>query len=478
LKRGLASSIDMFNAKNQETKEILDRMKTELATPVQNPGFKDYEKINIFVRKIFSDVNNGLITADQNLLSQLEEAAIRWTESWDYLPLDYAMEFVRDDANMMSQSGGRKLRYFPASGFVLPVNVENAVEAGIITEEYADQALSEIRFDFRQGGYFRSDVNMLSREEVMMLDILANFDWKRGIYFSSPGGSDVAKALLKEQYLASLGQVHGLVPLKGKAANDFSRENMYDNVMNKYHYANLNGEGVLVDYYTRRHTSQYRNNFVDLATKYLDDYQKAKNNPGSGNLESAEYYADKVEEIISYSLEKLPIDKVFDFGEPRASGRRLSNGQQIFIDGAIPDYVQALYNVDKTEMAEQLAIDYMHQLETMMNYFEHSDAMIAYENKDDFISFSMNFLRVYAQVLVGSPDSEAESLAHALDQKMTRDVVGKIVEELRTKQIKETIRGGSTRLRTMEKEALEFAKIYNALLSENGFQSDSQQGQE
>jgi hypothetical protein len=113
----------------------------------------------------------------------------------------------------------------------------------------------------------------------------------------------------------------------------------------------------------------------------------------------------------------------------------------------------------------------------MMNYFQNSDALIAYKNQQDFISFSMNFLKTYAQVYVGAPKSEAATLGNALDQKMTRDVVGGIVEELRNKEINETIRGGNTRVRTMEKEALEFAKRYNAILTQNGFQVETSAGQ-
>ncbi len=482
IRRGLAGSTQAMTPNNAKAAEVLQKVKEELEVPLENPGFADYEKVNLIIRKIFSDVSNNLITADQSLLDQLETAAISWTQSWDFLPLDYAMEFVRDDANMLTQPGGRKLRYFPASGFVLPVNIENAVKAGIISQEYADQAEKEIRFNFRKGGMFGSDVRGLSREEVMMLDILANFEWKRGIYFSSPGGSDVAKALYSQGIVQNYGQVHGLTPLKGIAANNYSRDLMYENVIEKYDYGNLGAEGVLVDYYTRRHTSQYRNSFIDLVTKYIDDYERAKARPDNDsmavtNSKDAQYYADKIEKIITFSLEKLPISKVFDFGEPRGTGRRLPNGEQVHSDGAIPDYIKALYQVGKTETAEKLAIEYLLQLETMMNYFQNSDPLIAYQSKQDFISFTMNFLQVYAQVYVGSPDSEASALGNRLDQKMTRDVVGKIVEELRNKEIKETIRGGRTRVRTMEKEALEFAKLYNALLTENGFQSDGQESQ-
>ncbi|RFC53132.1 glycosyltransferase family 117 protein [Brumimicrobium aurantiacum] len=476
LRTGLVGALQAMTPNNSQTATVLEKVKAELSEPVSNPGVEDYDKMNLILRKIFSDVSSKDISADKNLISQLEVAANSWTDSWDYLPIDYAMDFVKNDDNILEQPG-RDLRFFPSSGFVLDVNVENAVEAGIISEEYADQAESEIRFDFRKGMYFRSEVRGLSREEVMMMDILANFDWKRGIYFSSPGGSDVAKALLGAGVVQSFGQVHGLVPLMGSAGEKFSREVMFNNLINEYDYANLNGEGVLVDYYTRRHTAQYRNNYVELASKLASAYRNAKNSNVTDSSEASQnspaYYADKVETVIAHSLEKLPIDKVLDFGEPRATGRQLSTGDGIPSDGAIPDFIQALYQVDKNEMADELAIEYMLQLETLMDYYDNSDAMIAYRYQQDFLALSMNFLRVYAQVMVNSPGSDAEQLGNELDQKLSRSVVGGVVEELRNRETSETIRGGSTRVRTMEKEALEFAKMYNAVLKQNGFQSDT-----
>ncbi|HLV40807.1 MAG TPA: DUF2723 domain-containing protein [Brumimicrobium sp.] len=481
IRRGLAASIPAITANNARAQEVLEKMKAELEMPLENPGFEDYEKINLFIRKIFSDANSKAISANEGLLSQLETAAISWTQSWDYLPLDYAMEFVRDDANMLVQPGRRTLRYFPASGFVLPVNVENAVKAEIISEEFADKALTEIRFDFRKGGQFGSDVNGLSREEVMMLDIMANFEWNRGIYFSSVVGSNVSKALYNKGLLASFGQINGVVPLKRSDLELYAREKMYENTMDKYDYGNLSADGVLVDYYTRRHTDQYRNNFLELSTKYLAEYANAKQQasfdsvPGQVERKDPQYYADKIENILRFSLEKLPIDKVFDFGEPRGVNAMLTDRDRVHVDGAMPDYIRVLYEVDKIELADQLAIEYMRQLETMMDYFKHSDGIIAYQNKKDFISFAMNFLRTYAQVYVSSPESAAAELAHILDQKMTTEVVGGIVNDLRNKEIKESFGKSGVRTRTMEKEALEFAKLYNAMLVENGFQNEAEE---
>ncbi|PKR81788.1 hypothetical protein CW751_00155 [Brumimicrobium salinarum] len=469
IRRGLAATIPSLRPKNARATEVLQRMKEELETPIENPGYKEYQKIDLFIRKIFSDANNGNISADKNLLTQLQDAAMSWTKPWDYLPLDYAMEFVRDDNNMFKQPGRRALRYFPASGFVLPVNVENAVKAGIISEEFKDQAMTDIRFDFNKGGQFRSDVNGLPRQEVMMLDILANFDWNRGIFFSSIVGSDVSKALYNRGLLASFGQINGLVPLNRNDSDDFSIVKTHENIIENYDYANLASDGVLVDYYTRRHTDQYRNNFIELASKYLFKYKNASTGADSLSVldgKNKQYYADKIEEIIQFSLEKLPIDKVYDFGEPRAVGAQLTPTDRVYVDGAVPDMIRILYEVDKNELANELAIEYMAQLETMMDYFNNSDPLIAYRNKKDFISFGMNFLKTYANVYVSAPDTEAAAMSDQLFEKMSNQVVPGIVEGLKR------VKTSDGKVRFMEKEALDFAKLYNAMLSDNGFQSE------
>ncbi len=483
MRRGLLASIASMSAKQPKEKEILRKMSEELQNPIENPGIEDYKRMNVFLQRIFRDVQNNLISANENLLNQLQSAANSWADAWDYLPLDYAMEFVRDDKNMLDLQGGRKMRFFPSSGFVVSVNADNAVKAEIISEEYADQTKDKIKFDFRKGGMFRSDINGLTREEVMMLDILANFDWTRGIFFSSPAGSNVAKALYGRGLLSDLGQVFGLIPLKETAMQDYAREVMQKNLMEKYRFGNLAGEGVLVDYYTRRHTSQARNSYVSLASQYLTEYHQAEKQAAVDSLpqttKTPEFYADKIEHILRYSLDSLPISKVFDFGEPRAANRRLSNGDQIYTDGVIPEYIRLLYAVGKNNLADSVAYEYLGQLESMANYFGNSNALIAYNNKEDFIAFAMNLLRTYASVHEASPDSRAAELGNQIFQRLSQRVIPGIAEGLKNEEISESIRGGRKVARRMTDEAEEFVALYKALLNENGFSSgETEQPQE
>lgn len=473
LRRGLLGSISAMTANNDKEKVILQKISEELQKPVINPGIDDYTRINAFLQRINNDSRNNLITVDDNLLSQLQNIANSWTDAWDYLPLDYVMEFVRDDNNMIEVQRKRKLRFFPSSGFVIPVNIENAVKAGIFPEEYADQAMDKIRFDFKKGVMFRSDVNGLYRQELMMLDILANFDWTRGIFFSSPVGTDVTRALYGSGLLSDLGQIYGLIPLKDAARQKYTREKMYDNLMVDYRFGNLAADGVLVDYYIRRHTSQSRNSYISLASQYLNEYmnlkQKSSIDSLSNNSKDADVYADKIEYILRYSLDSLPIKKVFDFGEPRSAGKPLSNGDQIYTDGVIPDYIRVLYTIEKKDFADSLAYEYLGQLNSMVNYYQNSDALIAYQSKSDFIAFAMNFLRTFGIVQDVSPDSPAAELGNQIFQRLTQRVVPGIANELRGKEISESIRGGRTVTRKMTNEANAFVELYKALLSENHF---------
>ena len=172
-------------------------------------------------------------------------------------------------------------------------------------------------------------------------------------------------------------------------------------------------------------------------------------------------------------MEKLPLDKVFDFGEPRAIGKRLPNGRQIYSDGVLPDYINILYEVGKTETANEIAMEYLKQLETELNYFEKSDAMIAYENQDEFIAFGMNFLRTFRSVYVSNEDNEIANYASKLENRLTNKIVPGIANEIRSRKINDT-RGRRTVVRNMNREAQEFLNLYTALLQENGLADEPQ----
>ena len=488
-KRALVGLLGILKAENEKTEKLVEQIIEELKKPDENPGYKEYVKIDKITSRLFKDINNGNLSGEQQLLNQFQDAATSWMKDWDYLPLDIAMKFVRDDNNMLSQPGGRGLRFFPSKGFILPVHPENAVKSGIIDEKLADKCDDEIRISFSKGGMFPRDVRGLSREEVMMLDILANFEWKRSISFSSPGGSDVSKALYVQGVLQNVGQVHTLSPLSRSAINDDAKQKMYTNLLSVYDYGNLSEEGVLVDYYVRRHTSQYRGSFIDLAIYYVQDYQKslgrdmdmetfnldseldtlgASKSSSSTSGKKKEDAAEKVEEVVRFAMEQLPMDRVLDMGEPRATSKQLPNGSQIYTDGRLTELISTLYQVERIDYANELATEYLDQLETLFNYFKHSHPMIAYSNQEDFIALCMNFLRMFREVYSTNDGNEMEARVVSMEDQLTKEIVPRIVEGLRLIETTET-RNKRKVTRRMEREAQAFLELYQALLVENGF---------
>jgi tetratricopeptide (TPR) repeat protein len=132
----------------------------------------------------------------------------------------------------------------------------------------------------------------ISREQIMILDILANFEWKRGIYFSSIG-NEVAQNLGK--YLKKQGVGYEFNPIPGTNLNV---EKTYANLMKNYSFGNMSDPSVITDYYARRHTSDYRKLFLTLANALADKKDTLR-----------------AIKVLDRSLQLMPADVVLGFGD-------------------------------------------------------------------------------------------------------------------------------------------------------------------
>ena len=419
----------------------LEEIKAELAlAPGANLVDAIYSKYrNGF--EVLSGIQSGLVTLSQPQSQQLQQMIIGLENSWNSADIKEAMAFVRDDKNLINYDASRKVRVFPSSGFILPVNKENAVKSGIITADQKKDCLDEIRFEFDSRG--------ITREQVMMLDIIANNDWKRGIYFSSPGGSDVSIALYTKGFVKQNGMAFELSPLNDLRSR-YATDKMYNNLMNVYTYGAMNNPDVLTDYYTRRHTSQYRLHFATLADHYLamadqEEQMKAskdmnirllrENGRGAEadellqNLNGADGkikdYKKKALNLLKHSLKVMPANIVIDYGEPSASREKYSaSGVQLsaYQDGILHDYVGMLYRAGDKKAAEELGQEVARQLESIMNYFEKSDAYFAgnQENNGDLFSAMDAYFKIHAAAIDPLSGDAKGKLALRTEQKINQ----------------------------------------------------------
>jgi hypothetical protein len=406
-------------ALNKSKNKLLNLDTTNLVNDALNRTFGTLELIQ--------GISNSTFKGSEEIMKQLQQAYDNYEKSWDYTNLASAMEFVRDDKNQVVYEGQSKLRIFPSSGFILPVNADNAVKSGIITAAQKTECYNELKFNFEEQG--------LTREQVMMLDILANNEWKRGIFFSSPGGSDVAMALNKTGYIKQNGMAYVLSPVKNRR-NRFDDEVMYNNLMKRYDFGDMKNPSVLTDYYARRHTSQYRYQFMTLAQHYLtlaEEEETFYKNPD----QSAEYYKRSGEEIrakflldgkataterikgyktkavnlLKRSMEVMPIETVIDGGEPNPSRESYKDGgreKQSFQDGVLQDYMELFYAAGDKESAEKYGLSVAKKVESVINYFLTSDVKFvgSSENSDDFYANLDAFMKLNKVAKENNPSGE------------------------------------------------------------------------
>jgi hypothetical protein len=139
---------------------------------------------------------------------------------------------------------------------------------------------------------------------------------------------------------------------------------------------------VLTDYYARRHSQQYRVNFLLLAEQLYNKGQKKK-----------------AVQILDMSLAIMPVETVIDFAEVNAydgmSSLKINathmnfnyQGQDIRAksSGTLHEYVQLYFLLGEKKKATELGMKLMKNFESIFNYFDHSKATFAgnQENAED-----------------------------------------------------------------------------------------------
>ncbi len=173
-----------------------------------------------------------------------------------------ALEFLKsDDPRTQAKVGNKAVDYLPAKQLAIPVNKENVLASGIVKPEEAHLIEDTV--------YINISKNNLDKGEMMLVDLLANFDWKRPLYFTQT--YTVAPLGLRD-YLQFDGYAYRLVPIKTpvKSSLEIGRidpEYLYDKLMNTFRYGNVKDPRVNADFFvqTNFNAAQTRNAFARLA---------------------------------------------------------------------------------------------------------------------------------------------------------------------------------------------------------------------
>jgi len=177
--------------------------------------------------------------------------------------------------------------YLPTKNIRIPVNKDAVLENGIVKEKDADLIVSHIDIQIKG--------NALYKNRLLMLDIVANNNWERAIYFTGGAFGDDDYIWMKD-YLQLDGLCYKLVPIKTPVdkANPFDMgridsELMYD-LIKDWDWGNSGSDAIYHDVETRKNGISYRGNLARLIETFINEEQ-----------------FDKAEEIADLAMEKMPV---------------------------------------------------------------------------------------------------------------------------------------------------------------------------
>ena len=172
--------------------------------------------------------------------------------------------------------------FLPGHQLIVPVNKDNAIRSGIVPESRRDSISDYISLSISG--------NNLSKFDLIMLDILAGYDWSRPIYFVSRNETKLGL----EPWLQYDGMVYKLVPFLNDAADrdaTMDAEAIYDRIMNVYRFDAMKDTTVHWDYqniFTFSAVVPLRDLFATTATALIE----------RGENEKAERTLDKCIEVL------------------------------------------------------------------------------------------------------------------------------------------------------------------------------------
>ena len=328
----------------------------------------------------------------------------------DTIPINEFMNFITSDDprtkyKHVLQQGGYDIsrirnqelnaNYLPTENVRIPVDKEAVLRNGIVPEKDADKIVPYIDITIKG--------NALTKNRLLMLDIVANNNWERPIYFSGGAFSDDDYIWMKD-YLQLDGLCYKLVPIRTSVdrANPFDMgrvdpDKMYS-LVSKWDWGNSGGD-IYHDVETRKNGITYRGNLARLIEALINNDE-----------------LDKAEEIADLAMEKMPVN-IFGYYT------------------LLEPYISAYYEVNSKDKARKLFKDVSKKYQENLTYYSSLsiknqqkmfeeiytdieryrglvDVIIVNDDDEEFIKTEMeafnNTLRLFSQLIGDDSYEEPE----------------------------------------------------------------------
>ena len=232
--------------------------------------------------------------------------------------------------------------YAPTEFVRIPVNKQAVLENGVVAAKDAEKIVDYIDIKIKDQAIYKN--------RMIMLDIIAQNNWERPIYFSGGAFGDEDYIWMKD-YLQLDGFAYKLVPIK----TALDKNNLYDmgridsekmyELVKDWEWGNSGNPDVYHDVETRRNSLTFRGHMARLIEKLINEEQH-----------------EKAEEIADLAMQKMPVD-IF--------------GYYVYLE----PFIGAYYETEADDKARALYKEVVVKYQESLNYFSG----VSDENKEKYI---------------------------------------------------------------------------------------------
>ncbi len=232
--------------------------------------------------------------------------------------------------------------YAPTEFVRIPVNKQAVLRNGVVAAKDAEKIVDYIDIKIKDQAIYKN--------RMIMLDVIAQNNWERPIYFSGGAFGDEDYIWMKD-YLQLDGFAYKLVPIK----TALDKNNLYDmgridsekmyELVKDWEWGNSGNPDVYHDVETRRNSLTFRGHMARLIEKLINEEQ-----------------LEKAEEIADLAMQKMPVD-IF--------------GYYVYLE----PFIGAYYETESDDKARALYKEVVVKYQESLNYFSG----VSDENKEKHI---------------------------------------------------------------------------------------------
>ena len=244
--------------------------------------------------------------------------------------------FIKNPKSTVEMQNGQTIHFYPTNKIRIPIDKNTIIKNKVVSPQYNDSIVSAIDIDIKGSAIYKN--------RLMMLDLIANNNWKRPIYFSG-GSFDDDDYIWMKDFMQLEGMVYKLVPVKTAMKKEGSQMDMgqidsdvmYNKVM-KWDWGNSESNTIYHDPETRRNSITYRMNLSRLMDQLIKEGKK-----------------EKAKKVIDLAMTKMPVDK-FDYYS------------------LVDPFAKGYYEVGEKTKAQQLLTQLIGKYTEDLNYYSQLSA--------------------------------------------------------------------------------------------------------